>query len=101
MALGIFRSSVIILVASILPLSGCNAINPACGSARPSPILTSIDPTSVSYSDVQKTFTLNIAAAVSLVVLLVTTVANCTLSITATDDGCAYIDAHQSCLVAN
>lgn len=63
MALRIFRSSVIILVGSILPLSGCNAINPLCGSARPSPVLTSIDPTSVSYADVQKTFTLNLAGS--------------------------------------
>jgi hypothetical protein len=63
MAFRILRRSMIILAGSILLLSGCNAINPACGSARPSPVLTSIDPTSVSFADVQKTFTLNVAGS--------------------------------------
>jgi len=63
MASPLFRISVVILVGTIVPLSGCNAINPVCRSARPSPVLTSIDPTSVSYSDVQQTFTLNIAGS--------------------------------------
>ena len=61
MASRIFLSSIIIVMGLILPLSGCNAINPACRSARPAPVLASIDPTSVSYSDVRKNFTLNIA----------------------------------------
>jgi len=52
-----------ILSGGLLALIGCNALNPVCQSARPSPVLTSIDPTSVSYSDVQKTFTLNIVGS--------------------------------------
>jgi hypothetical protein len=63
MALRIFRSLKIVLTVALLPLSGCNAINPVCRSARPTPVLSSIDPTSVSYSDVQQTFTLNIAGS--------------------------------------
>jgi hypothetical protein len=47
----------------MIPLTGCNAINPVCRSARPTPVLSSIDPTSVSYTDVQNTFTLNLAGS--------------------------------------
>jgi len=51
------------LILGILLLPGCNAINPLCGSARPSPVLTSIAPTSVSFADVQKTFQLTVTGS--------------------------------------
>lgn len=51
------------LILGILLLPGCNAINPLCGSARPSPVLTSIAPTSVSLAEVQKTFQLTITGS--------------------------------------
>jgi len=63
MASRTFLTSLIIVAGSILPLSGCNALNPVCQSSRPSPVLTSIDPTTISFSEVQKTFTLNIAGS--------------------------------------
>jgi hypothetical protein len=51
------------LILGILLLPGCNAINPLCGSARPSPVLTSIAPTSVSFAEVQKTFQLSVTGS--------------------------------------
>jgi len=45
--------TLLILAAMLLP--GCNAINPLCGSARPTPVMTSIAPSSVTYAQVQET----------------------------------------------
>ena len=46
-----------------LALPGCSSINPLCGSSRPTPVLTSIDPDSVTFAQVQDTFTLNLAGS--------------------------------------
>jgi len=39
-------------------LAGCNALNPLCGSARPEPILTSISPDALTFSQLPPSFVL-------------------------------------------
>ena len=55
--------SLVLLFLAVTTLPGCNAINPLCGSARPAPVLTSISPASVPFSDVQATFALSAAGS--------------------------------------
>jgi hypothetical protein len=40
----------------LLLLPGCNALNPLCGSARPVPILNSISPTTMVFSQLPPSF---------------------------------------------
>jgi hypothetical protein len=40
----------------LLLLPGCNALNPLCGSARPLPILNSISPATVVFSELPPSF---------------------------------------------
>ncbi len=40
----------------LLLLPGCNALNPLCGSARPAPILNSIYPTTMVFSELPPSF---------------------------------------------
>lgn len=40
----------------LLLLTGCNAVNPLCGSARPVPILNSISPTTMVFSQLPPSF---------------------------------------------
>lgn len=46
------------LLVMLLLLSGCNALNPLCGSARPVPILNSISPTTIVFSQMPPSFVL-------------------------------------------
>ncbi len=46
------------LLAVLLILTGCNALNPLCGSARPSPSLTSISPATLVFAQLQPSFVL-------------------------------------------
>jgi len=46
------------LLAVLLLLSGCNALNPLCGSARPVPVLSSISPTTMLFSQLPPSFVL-------------------------------------------
>ena len=40
---------------SVLLLAGCNnTLNPFCGSARPAPLIGSLSPSTVSFTDVEK-----------------------------------------------
>ena len=40
---------------SVLLLAGCNnTLNPLCGSARPAPLIGSLSPSTISFSDVQQ-----------------------------------------------
>jgi hypothetical protein len=39
-------------------LFGCNALNPLCGSARPAPVLDSISPATVMFSQLPPSFVL-------------------------------------------
>jgi hypothetical protein len=43
---------------ALLLLPGCNAVNPLCGSARPLPILSSISPATMVFSQVPPSFVL-------------------------------------------
>jgi hypothetical protein len=43
---------------ALLHLPGCNAVNPVCGSARPLPILNSISPATMVFSQVPPSFVL-------------------------------------------
>jgi hypothetical protein len=47
------------LLAVLLLLSGCNALNPLCGSARPAPVLNSISPTTIVFSQLPPSFALS------------------------------------------
>ena len=40
----------------LLLLPGCNTLNPLCGSARPVPILNSISPRTMAFSQLPSTF---------------------------------------------
>jgi hypothetical protein len=44
------------LLGILLFLSGCNALNPLCGSARPAPFLNSISPNTIAFSQVAPDF---------------------------------------------
>jgi hypothetical protein len=48
------KNSLFALLFLILFLSGCNALNPLCGSARPKPGLTSLAPNPAILSEVQQ-----------------------------------------------
>jgi IPT/TIG domain len=43
---------------ALLLLPGCNALNPLCGSARPSPSLSSISPTTMVFAQLPASFPL-------------------------------------------
>jgi hypothetical protein len=53
---GLLGATVLVLL--ILP--ACNALNPACGSSRPVPNISSLSDSTVNFSDVQTGFTLTI-----------------------------------------
>ena len=38
----------------ILSFPGCNALNPFCGSARPAPLIGSLSPSAINFSQVQQ-----------------------------------------------
>ena len=46
------------MLAMLLLLPGCNALNPLCGSARPVPMLNSISPTTMVFSQLPPSFVL-------------------------------------------
>lgn len=46
------------LLALLLLLSGCNSLNPLCGSTRPVPVLTSVSPMTIAFSQLPATFSL-------------------------------------------
>ena len=46
------------LIALLLFIPGCNALNPLCGSARPVPILSSISPATMVFSHLPPSFVL-------------------------------------------
>src|SRR5580698_6268588 len=51
-----------ILVASLI-LQGCNALDPFCGSARPSPNIASLSVSSVTFADVEHGFLLSVTGS--------------------------------------
>ena len=46
------------LLALLVLLPGCNTLNPLCGSARPAPVLNSVSPTTIAFSQLPATFPL-------------------------------------------
>jgi hypothetical protein len=44
----------------LLLLPGCNALNPLCGSARPSPIIGSLSASTITFAQVQQGFLLTV-----------------------------------------
>ena len=55
--------SLVALIVAALGLPGCSAINPLCGSSRPTPVLTSISPATVTEAEVQSSLTLNLVGS--------------------------------------
>jgi hypothetical protein len=51
------------LFALLLFLTGCNALNPLCGSARPAPILTSISPKTMVFAQLPPSFSLTLTGS--------------------------------------
>ena len=48
------------LLIALLLLSGCQALNVICGSARPAPSIGSLSPNTVTFAQVQSGFLLNV-----------------------------------------
>lgn len=57
--LGLFS----LLVLALTVFQACNALNPACGSARPKPIIGSLSATTVPFAEVQQGFVLDVYGA--------------------------------------
>jgi hypothetical protein len=51
------------LLVLLLLLSGCNSLNPLCGSARPAPVLDSVSPTTIAFSQLPSSFSLNLTGS--------------------------------------
>jgi hypothetical protein len=52
-----------LLVIALIILPACNSLNPACGSARPRPIIGSLSVTTVPFTQVQQSFVLDVYGA--------------------------------------
>lgn len=48
------------LLLALLIFPGCNALNPFCESARPTPIIGSLSPSTITFADVQQGFLLTV-----------------------------------------
>jgi len=72
------------LLLAVLVFQGCNALNPLCGSARPSPSITSLSADTITFAQVQQGFLLTVNGshllASSVVVINGTPVATQVLS---------------------
>jgi IPT/TIG domain len=56
------RLSLAALLAAVLFLPGCsNTLNPFCGSARPAPLIGSLSPSTVSFSQIEQGVTLTVS----------------------------------------
>jgi len=51
------------LLIPLLLLSGCNSLNPLCGSARPAPVLDSVSPTTIAFSQLSSSFSLKLTGS--------------------------------------
>jgi hypothetical protein len=58
--ISVFLRPLSALLLGLLFFPGCNALNPLCGSARPSPIIGSLSPTTVTFAEVQQGFLLTV-----------------------------------------
>ena len=48
------------LLLALFVFQGCNALNPLCGSARPSPVIGSLSATTATFAEVQQGFPLTV-----------------------------------------
>jgi hypothetical protein len=48
------------LLATLLLLPGCQALNPLCGSSRPAPVIGSLSATTITFAQVQQGFLLKV-----------------------------------------
>ena len=51
------------LLVLLLLLPGCNSLNPLCGSARPAPVLDSVSPTTIAFSQLPSSFSLTLTGS--------------------------------------
>jgi hypothetical protein len=51
------------LLLALLVFPGCNALNPLCGSSRPVPIMGSLSPNTITFTQVQKGFLLTVTGS--------------------------------------
>ena len=57
---GTFFGPFCALLFGLLVLQGCNALNPACGSARPAPSIASLSVSTITLAEVQQGFVLTV-----------------------------------------
>lgn len=48
------------ILLALLAFQGCNALNPLCGSARPTPIIGSLSTSTITFAEVQQGFLLTV-----------------------------------------
>ena len=59
----VFLGRLSALLLALLSLQACNTLNPACGSARPRPIMGSLSASTVPFAEVQQGFVLDVYGA--------------------------------------
>jgi hypothetical protein len=52
-----------LLVVLLVLLPGCNSLNPLCGSARPAPVLGSVSPNTIAFSQLPATLSLTLTGS--------------------------------------
>ncbi|MFZ1929997.1 MAG: hypothetical protein WA261_10725 [Candidatus Sulfotelmatobacter sp.] len=57
---GVFFGSISALLLALLVFQACNALNPACGSARPAPTIASLSASTITLAQVQQGFVLTV-----------------------------------------
>ncbi|MGC2258006.1 MAG: hypothetical protein WA594_06870 [Candidatus Sulfotelmatobacter sp.] len=57
---GAFSVSFGVLLLALLVFQACNALNPACGSARPAPTIASLSASTITLAQVQQGFVLTV-----------------------------------------
>ncbi|MGB7602249.1 MAG: hypothetical protein WBM24_18240 [Candidatus Sulfotelmatobacter sp.] len=57
---GAFSASFGVLLVALLAFQACNALNPACGSARPAPAIASLSASTITLAQVQQGFVLTV-----------------------------------------
>jgi hypothetical protein len=57
---GVLFGSLSAFLLALLVFQACNALNPACGSARPAPTIASLSATTITLAQVQQGFVLTV-----------------------------------------
>jgi hypothetical protein len=58
-----FLRPLCVLLLTLLIFQGCNALNPLCGSARPTPIIGSLSASTITFAEVQQGFLLTVSGS--------------------------------------